>query len=321
MPRRPPPTQHTTIGGLRIRRSRAFSSPPWMRILHASSLAASRRRRYGRPSVPCMFGAQSRANVRHIRRQLQTLRKEELSAAKYIHKMKALAVTMVAAGSPIRDDELIDHILTGLGSAYNSIAASRGVSNAPMPYSSFYSLVLSFEALQAQQSAAEGWSPSANTVTRSGSYGTRRRAPYSEPYPSHGGGRPGDGNGQPGQGREGGNDGTNGGRDRNPGYACNGRQGGGGNAGNNDGGGRRNTRWRPRCQICKNWGHEADECRKRYDQDHNTCSANSASTSTVDYPWVHECYDGKDQVQVANGAAVITLNHKGSILNQNKIFH
>nr|XP_040258309.1 cellulose-complementing protein-like [Aegilops tauschii subsp. strangulata] len=60
---------------------------------------------------------------------------------------------MAAAGSPIRDDELIDHILTGLGSAYNSTAASLGVSNAPMPYSSFYSLVLSFEALQAQQSA------------------------------------------------------------------------------------------------------------------------------------------------------------------------
>ena len=92
-----------------------------------------------------------------------------------------------------------------------------------MPYSSFYSLVLSFEALQAQQSASEGWTPSANAVTRSGSYGQGGRAPYSEPYPSQGGGRSADGNGQPGHGRQGGNGGPNGGRDRNPSYAGNGR--------------------------------------------------------------------------------------------------
>ena len=84
-------------------------------------------------AVGAMYGAKSRTNVRHIRRQLQTPRKEEMSAAEYMHKMKALADTMAAAGSPIRDDELIDHILTGLGSAYNSIAASLGVSNVPMP--------------------------------------------------------------------------------------------------------------------------------------------------------------------------------------------
>ena len=88
-------------------------------------------------AIADMFGAQSRANVRHIRRQLQSLRKDDMSAAEYMHKMKALADTMAVAGSPVRDDELIDHILTGLGSAYNSITASLGVSNAPMPYSSF----------------------------------------------------------------------------------------------------------------------------------------------------------------------------------------
>ncbi|XP_073360083.1 uncharacterized protein [Aegilops tauschii subsp. strangulata] len=276
-------------------------------------------------TVAAMFGAQSHANVRHIR-QLQSLRKDEMSTAEYMHKMKALADTMAAASSPIRDDELIDHILTGLGSAYNSIAASLGVSNAAMPYSSFYSLVLSFEALQAQQSAVEGWSPSANAVTRSGSYGAGRRAPYSDPYLSPVGGRPTDGHGQPGQSRQGGNGGNSGGRERNAGYAGNGRQGGGGNAGNNSGGGGRRNRWRPRCQICKNWGHEADDCRKRYDQDYNSRSANSASTNTVDFPWVldtgatdhltndlerlqvHARYDGKDQVQVANGAGRIYIS-------------
>jgi hypothetical protein len=54
--------------------------------------------------------------MRHIRRQLQTLRKEELTAAEYMHKMKALANTMAAAGTPVSNDELVDYIITGLGS-------------------------------------------------------------------------------------------------------------------------------------------------------------------------------------------------------------
>jgi hypothetical protein len=41
-------------------------------------------------SVHAMFSAQSRANVRHIPRQLQTLRKDDLSAAEYMDQMKSL---------------------------------------------------------------------------------------------------------------------------------------------------------------------------------------------------------------------------------------
>ena len=96
-----------------------------------------------------MFGAQSRANIRHIRRQLQTERKEDSTAAAYMHKMKSLADSMAAAGSPISDDELVDHIITGLGSSFNSIAASLTVGNKSMSYTEFYASVLSFEALQA----------------------------------------------------------------------------------------------------------------------------------------------------------------------------
>ena len=101
-------------------------------------------------AVHTMFGAQSRANVRHLRRQLQTLRKEAMTAAQYMHKMKSFADTMAATGTPISDDELVDYIITGLGPDYNSITSSLTVGNRSVPYTEFYSAVLSFESLQAQ---------------------------------------------------------------------------------------------------------------------------------------------------------------------------
>ena len=88
-------------------------------------------------AVHALYGAQSHANVRHIRRQLQSTRKEDLTAASYMHKMKAFADAMAAAGAPISDDELVDYILIGLGSAYNSIAASLTVGDKAVSYSNF----------------------------------------------------------------------------------------------------------------------------------------------------------------------------------------
>ena len=58
------------------------------------------------------------------------------------------------------------------------------------------------------------------------------------------------------------------------------RNNGGGGGGNGRNG---NHRWRPRCQICKNWGHKADNCKKHFDSDYssgNGRSAYNASTSS-----------------------------------------
>jgi hypothetical protein len=113
-----------------------------------------------------MFGAQSRANVRHLRRQLQTLRKEDMSATQYMHKMKSFADAMAAAGAPISDDELVDYIIAGLGKAYNPLAGNLTLANRSVPYAEFYSAVLSFESLQASQGLDAEWSSSANAATR-----------------------------------------------------------------------------------------------------------------------------------------------------------
>jgi hypothetical protein len=89
-----------------------------------------------------------------------------MTAVVYMQKMKSLSDVMAAAGAPVSNDELVDYIITGLGRDYNSIAASLTVGNKSVPYAEFYSHILSFEALQAQQAQAEEWSSSANTASR-----------------------------------------------------------------------------------------------------------------------------------------------------------
>jgi hypothetical protein len=276
-----------------------------------------------------------------------------MTASEYMHKVTALTDAMAAAGSPLSDEEVIDQMLTGLGPAFNPIAASLGVTNATVTLDEFYSMVLNYEALQqSQQLGPEDRSSSANAASRQGMGGPpgSQRAPdswrpnggrpggsYSPsqpagsypqqgPYLQQGAGdqrRPnGNGNGgRPGGGNGGGGNGRNGG-------------GGGGNGRN---------RWRPKSQICKYWGHDAADCRSRYD----ARSGNAASTSSSDSPpapWyfdtgatdhltseleclqVHERYGGKDQVQVANGTG-LSISHighsniAGSSIRLNNILH
>ena len=294
-------------------------------------------------AVHTMYGAQNRANVRHVRRQLQSLRKNDASASSYMDKIKELADMMSAAGSPLSDDELVDQMLTGLGPEFNPVAAALGVNNAAMPLAEFYSLVLSYESLMAGQTQTDAsWTSSANAAMRPGQFGT------TDPFGGRSGGaRPAQG-GQQQQGY--------GGQDRAP-SAPYGGQGGQGNGRppanyNSGGNGRSGKRQRPKCQLCKNWGHEADQCKRYFlQQEYNARgprSGNAASTNSggngVHEHWhmdtgatdnltselerlqVHERYGGKDQVQVANGVG-LSISHvghstlAGSSLKLNNILH
>jgi hypothetical protein len=102
-------------------------------------------------SIHAMFSAQSRAGVRHIRCQIQALKKGDMTASEYMHKVRALADSMASAGSPLHDDEIIDYMLTGLGSTFNPIAASLNMATRPVTAIEFYSMVLNYEGLQLSQ--------------------------------------------------------------------------------------------------------------------------------------------------------------------------
>jgi hypothetical protein len=210
-------------------------------------------------AVHTMFSAENRAGIRALRREIQGLKKGDKSASEYMQKVKALADAMAVAGSPLRDDEIIDYMLTGLGTAFNPIAASTDFAPTPVTLAMFYKNVLNYEGLQKQQQAdPEDWTSSANAATRPYTNNSGRAS--DSPRPS--GGRPTGGGPQgqhgPVQGGYGQGSGGHGGggqdRRRN--------DGNGGNTGRN-GGGRR--RWRPQSQICDVWGHDASTCRRRYD--------------------------------------------------------
>jgi hypothetical protein len=121
-------------------------------------------------SMHRVYNAQSRANVRHVRRQLQSLRKEGMPAAQYMQQMKALGDVMAVAGSPLSNDEVINYIITRLGKEFNAITVTLTLGNKSVPYDEFYSHILSFEALQEQQDQSADWSSLVNVVLPLGLY-------------------------------------------------------------------------------------------------------------------------------------------------------
>ena len=130
-------------------------------------------------AVHTMFTAENSAGVRNLRRQIQALRKGDRPAGEYMQKVKSLADSMAAVGSPLRDDEIIDYMLTGLGSAFNPIAASMNFAGVPVTFPAFYSNVLHYEALQQQQSEVEDWQSSANAASRPAYHDHAGRVPDS----------------------------------------------------------------------------------------------------------------------------------------------
>ncbi|XP_071681478.1 uncharacterized protein [Lolium perenne] len=269
-----------------------------------------------------MFSAQNRAGARQMRRQLTSLKKNDLTAAACFHKMKGFADAMAMVGSPISDDELIDYIVVGLGSQYESlqhsltVLAAAGADN--LSVEDFYSMLLSCEALLEQNSQAPDFSTSANAVARQGGDNRGGGRPFVDNNTGRSGGRP---SGPPGGGH------APGGQQQQQGQRGNrANQGGGGDGGGGQGGGGgggRSGRQRgTRCQICDYWGHSALQCRNRFNQAYQQKDSRSGNTASFQesQPWffdsgatdhltndmsrmhVQDRYPGKDQVQVANGA-------------------
>ncbi|XBI08049.1 hypothetical protein VPH35_135848 [Triticum aestivum] len=251
-----------------------------------------------------MFAAQNRAAVHQLRTQLNQTKKTDMSVSEYFHKMTGYADAMAAVGDPLTDEQIIGHIQGGLGQEYDPLVASLTIFDGAISLTNFYAHLLSFEARQEQHAAAGGdFSSSVNNVVRHGGGSSSRNGNR------NGGGAYGSRNGGQNHGSQqhGGQNGQH--------------HGGRGDNGNRNGGGGGNRR--PKCQICRIFGHSALQCRQRYNHAYQADEYHGGNMVThghVDNHWLldtgatdhltndldrlttHERYSGKDQVHVANGA-------------------
>ncbi|CAM8893629.1 unnamed protein product [Rhodiola kirilowii] len=259
-------------------------------------------------AVHAMFAAQNRATVRHTRLQLQTMTKKDMSAADYFQKMKSLGDTMASIGAALTDDELIDYILAGLGLQFSPLAASLTIVNKAVSLPDFYAYLLSYESMQEQQAQSDDWSSSGNSAARQTDISGRRSPRHSDSQNN---------------------------RDRRGSQTRFSNQFGNGQNGNRGGGSRNQNsggRFRPKCQICRLFGHDALNCHNRFNEAYNAeepRSRNAADrrnfngthwymdsgatdhlTSDLERLTVQEKYTGKDQIQMANGTG-LSITHIG----------
>lgn len=119
-----------------------------------------------------MFASQTRARVVHLRIALATTRKGNLSITDYYTKMKDFGDEMAAAGRPLDEGELVEYIIAGLSSEFESLVSALLTRVEPIGMEELYSQMLSFEA---RVDLAYGGSDngSANWAGRGGRGGAR----------------------------------------------------------------------------------------------------------------------------------------------------
>nr|CAD1824304.1 unnamed protein product [Ananas comosus var. bracteatus] len=192
-------------------------------------------------AIEVMFASKTRARAVNTRLALATAQKGNMTVTEYVGKMRALGDEMAAAGRPLEDDELVEYILTGLDEEYDPVVSSVIGRSDAISVSELYSQMLAFETrLSLRNSGGHSSGSSANVANQRGRGGFGR---------SGRGGRGGRFNNAPA---------NRGGRGPNP---NNPHQGGNGAHNSNN-----SSDDRPRCQVCRKFGHTADRCWHRYDE-------------------------------------------------------
>ncbi|XP_071683600.1 uncharacterized protein [Lolium perenne] len=104
---------------------------------------------------------QSKTRVQQFRSALNNTRKGDMSAEKYVAKMKCIAAELSAVGKSLDEDELIYYVLQGLGSHYNNL---HTVVNAN-PNTTLAELLTQIQAFDRQHKTDEpGFTSSANVA-------------------------------------------------------------------------------------------------------------------------------------------------------------
>ncbi|KAF5457933.1 hypothetical protein F2P56_022004 [Juglans regia] len=246
-----------------------------------------------------MFTSQSQAKVFQIRHQLTNLKKGSLSIIDYYRKVRLLSDTMIVAGEPLRDSEVVSYLLNGLNSEFDTFVISVTTRATPISSAELFNLLLTLESRISLTSTQQGLlpTPSVNLTTN-----TTSRAPRGNQR----GGRYGNCSGR-----------TRGGHSFSPFQQPSPQQ-----------------QSKPTCQVCQKIGHVALQYYHRFDQAYQFDPPCSLSTYTntqsqTDKQWypdstatnhitsdfqnlniLSDAYSGPEKIKVGDGTA-LPITHFG----------
>ncbi|KAM3392406.1 hypothetical protein ACQJBY_013503 [Aegilops geniculata] len=278
-----------------------------------------------------MYTIHCRASIVQIKMDMAVFRKGTLSMADYFAKIRANADQLTAVGRPMRDEDIITAIITGLDSDYEPLITAYTTRPEGMTLGEFYSHAISFDRRREYNAARlhlQHGGSSVNYVARDSTGNTNNS-------------NRGKGNYR-GKGR--GNSGDRGGYNNNSRGGDRGNRGGGGSRQQGDFGGNRcgdradygdRGDNRVQCQLCRGPGHYAWECGQRYNhafqlQQSKMAGLAAASPPSIlgDRAWftdtgatdhitgdldrltIREKYPGRDRIHTADGSG-LHIAHRG----------
>ncbi|OMO90655.1 hypothetical protein COLO4_18983 [Corchorus olitorius] len=89
-----------------------------------------------------------------LKEQLSSTRRDQLAVGAYIKKMKQLADDIRLAGSTLEDDDLVLHILKGVGTEFKDVVAAIRCRETPMTVDELHSTFTAHEIHLKNEAAA-----------------------------------------------------------------------------------------------------------------------------------------------------------------------
>ncbi|KAF5465361.1 hypothetical protein F2P56_015377 [Juglans regia] len=114
-----------------------------------------------------MFTSHSQAKEFQVRFQLTNLSRGDQSISDYFGKVRSLADTLAAIGSPLHDKEVVTYLLSGLGPTYESFVTSVTTRSDPLTTHELYQLLLIHEN-RMSHNLKNIFDPSVNYTTSAG---------------------------------------------------------------------------------------------------------------------------------------------------------
>lgn len=95
-----------------------------------------------------MFSSGSKLRIMQLHRQLTNMRKNNMGATKYFHKVKNLSNTLGTLGTiskPLSNDKIVTYVLTGINNNYDPLVTSLTTRTEQVTLSNLYAHLMSFD--------------------------------------------------------------------------------------------------------------------------------------------------------------------------------